>query len=99
MTISPQIPAARQIAEFATGLRLDDVPQRVRERARLHILDALGLAFASTVQDYARTTIAGTSALAGSGDCRVIGDAARLPLRDAALVNAVLIHGLDFDET
>jgi 2-methylcitrate dehydratase PrpD len=94
-----QIPAARQIAEFAAGLRIEDVPDQVRERARLHILDALGLAFASTVQDYARTTIAGMSALAGAGDCRVIGGSARLPVRDAALVNAVLIHGLDFDDT
>ncbi len=99
MTNPPETPAARQIAEFAAGLRIEDVPDTVRERARLHILDALGLAFASTVQDYASTTLAGMSALAGSGDCRVIGATPRLPVRDAALVNAVLIHGLDFDDT
>ena len=29
----------------------------------------------------------------------VIGFPARLPLRDAVLVNAVLVHGLDYDDT
>ena len=38
-------------------------------------------------------------ALAGEGACSVIGEGRGLPLRDAAMVNAVLIHGLDFDDT
>ena len=42
------------------------------------------------------TAIAG---LAGAGDTAVIGMPARLPLRDAALINGILVHGLDFDDT
>ena len=90
---------SRLIAGFAAGLILADVPAPVIDRAKLHILDALGLGIASTVQDYAQSTLRGTLALTGEGACSVIGESRRLPLRDAALVNAVLIHGLDFDDT
>lgn len=99
----PETPAARQIARFAAGFRLDDVPQAVRTRAKLHILDALGLGLASTAQDYAKPTIDGVAAMSasdgGGGNCSVIGRSERLGVRDAALVNGVLIHGLDFDDT
>jgi 2-methylcitrate dehydratase PrpD len=99
----PQTPAARQIARFAVGFRLEDVPEAVRHRAKLHILDALGLGLASTAQDYGKRTLEGVVAMSaldgGAGDCSVIGRPERLGLRDAALVNGVLIHGLDFDDT
>lgn len=90
---------SRAIAKMAVSLRLTDVPAPVIERAKLHILDALGLGIASTVQDYAKSTHAGAMALAGEGPSSVIGEPHGLPLRDAAMVNAVLIHGLDFDDT
>lgn len=95
----PDIAPAHEIARFAADLRLDDVPEAVRSRAKLHILDGLGLGFASTVQDYGRTAVAGIAAMGTAGSCSVIGNSGRLDTRDAALVNAVLIHGLDFDDT
>ncbi|MBW8754172.1 MAG: MmgE/PrpD family protein [Sphingomonadales bacterium] len=99
----PESPAARQIARFAAGFRLGDVPEAVRARAKLHILDALGLGLASNAQAYAAPTVAGVLAMSandgGGGTCSVIGRAERLGVRDAALVNGVLIHGLDFDDT
>ena len=51
----PDLAAAQEISAFAARLRLGDVPRPVLERAKLHILDALGLAFASTVQEFGRT--------------------------------------------
>jgi 2-methylcitrate dehydratase PrpD len=99
----PETPAARQIARFAAGFRLADVPEAVRYRAKLHILDALGLGLASNAQDYGKRTLEGVVAMnaydGGAGDCSVIGRPERLGVRDAALVNGVLIHGLDFDDT
>lgn len=91
--------SAAAIAAFATGLSLGDVPAAVRERARLHILDALGLGLASNAYDYGRSAVAGVAAMGGSGSCSVLGRSERLEMRDAALVNGILIHGLDFDDT
>src|SRR5438067_11220903 len=92
-------PPSRSLAGLAVALRWSDVPQAVRELAKLHILDAIGLGFASHAQDYARSAIAGIEAMAGSGPCSVLGHAGRFDARDAALLNGVLVHGLDFDDT
>ncbi len=40
--------AAERLAAFAVALRHDDVPAAVRERAVLHVLDAVGCAYAAS---------------------------------------------------
>lgn len=99
MSETARISTARAIAGMAVSLNLSRVPAPVIERAKLHILDALGLGLASSVQDYGMSALEGVAAMGEGGSCSVIGRAERLALRDAALVNAILIHGLDFDDT
>ena len=74
------------------------IPQEVRNSAKLLMLDAIGNAYAATRFEFAHK---GLTALQGlsSGDARVIGMPARLALRDAILMNGMLVHGLDFDDT
>src|ERR1700710_1529416 len=90
---------ARTLAEFAAGLKFEDIPAPVLHRAKLLILDALGCGLASNAYDFADVAVAGATALGGEGPCSVIARNARLPVRDAALANGMLIHGLDFDDT
>lgn len=93
-------PVAERLAAFARGLRYEDIPETVRTRAKQLILDALGVALASTTYDFAKRTWDGVVALAeGPGACSIIGMAEGLPLRDAVLMNGVLLHGLDFDDS
>ena len=87
------------LADFAAGLTYEAIPERVRERAKHLILDAVGIAFASTGWEFAHKTLTAMQGLAGAGEVSVIGFPARLPLRDAVLVNGVLVHGLDYDDT
>ena len=90
---------ARRIADFAAGLTYDAIPGTVRERARIQILDGIGVGLASNAYPFAERALAGIVALGGAGDCGVLGRTERLPYRDAALANGILIHGLDFDDT
>lgn len=90
---------AERIAGFAAGLTYEDIPEAVRERARIQILDGLGVGLASNAFPFAEKALAGIAALGGPGDCTVLGRTLRLKLRDAALANGLLIHGLDFDDT
>ena len=91
---------SRGLARFAHALRGGDIPAATRARAADLILDSLGIALASTTYPFAARVRAGVGALAdGDGTSSVIGETTRLPLRDAALMNGVLIHGLDFDDT
>jgi 2-methylcitrate dehydratase PrpD len=92
-------PISRQLAEFAAGFGYDAIPEAVRTRAKHLMLDALGIALASTQFDFAHRAFSALADLAGGGDAVVLGFSTRLPLRDAVLMNGVLVHGLDYDDT
>ncbi|KQS66549.1 MmgE/PrpD family protein [Modestobacter sp. Leaf380] len=96
MSSSPSL--ARQVADVVTGLDLDDVPDAVQQRARHLVLDAVGLAFAATAHPFPDVAAQALGTL-GSGDHPVLGTKTRLAPRDAAVLNGVLVHGLDFDDT
>lgn len=88
------------LAGFVADLAFAQVPADTIERAKLLLLDATGIAFASTRQDYGRVACAAGKALSGaSGERTVIGTGLKLAPRDAALVNGILVHGLDYDDT
>jgi 2-methylcitrate dehydratase PrpD len=90
---------SQRLAGFAHGFDPGAVPPEVLDAARRCILDALGIAFASTRFDFAQRSAAGIGALAGRGEHVLIGLRERWSLRDAALLNGILIHGLDYDDT
>jgi 2-methylcitrate dehydratase PrpD len=106
MTLSPEktTPAtttaalAGRVGDFAARAALSDVPAEVVERARHLILDAVGLAFASTAYGFPAVALEALSAF-GGGTHPVLGMPDRLSPRDAAVLNGVLIHGMDFDDT
>lgn len=99
---STSIDSGRTIAEtlsdFAAGLDYEAVPAAARVAAKLHLLDAVGVAYASASFEFARRTLDSLSGF-GPGDFEVIGMSGKLALRDAVLMNGILIHGLDFDDT
>jgi len=94
-----QRPPTQDLAEFAANLRFEDIPAPVLERAKLLILDSLGVGLASNAYPFADRVVAGVVSHGEAGTCRLIGRRERLPVRDAVLANGVLMHGLDFDDT
>jgi 2-methylcitrate dehydratase PrpD len=92
-------PISRELAEFAAGFHYDAIPARVRERAKHLMLDAVGTGLAATHFDFAYRAHAATTELGGQGDIPVLGFGTKLPLRDAVMLNALLMHGLDYDDT
>ncbi len=89
-----------RLARFAGELRPEDIPAQVLERAKYLILDAVGIAWASTQFDFAHRALSALTELsANQGDTPVFGLAQRLQARDAMLLNGLLVHGLDFDDT
>ena len=95
--------AARTISQrlgaYAQDFSLAAVPAHVVEYAKLCVADSIAIAFASHHYEFAPKSIRAISNLAGGGECPVIGTPLSLPARDAALLNGLLIHGLDFDDT
>lgn len=98
------IPAAEwgtiseRLARFAASLSPSDLPEPVRERARLLILDAVGIAWASATESWADAPKRVISGLE-PGSSPVVGSAVRASPTAAALLDGLLVHGLDFDDT
>lgn len=98
-------PAARtesvseRVAQFAAALTWEDIPGDVRERSKYLILDAVGIALAAGTFGFAKTFLDGLKAIGEPGRSSIIGMADKLALRDAAIMNGALAHGLDFDDT
>ena len=96
---APPANIAATLAGFAARLTYDAIPEPVRERAKHLILDATGIALASSRHEFARRALAGMQALRDQGEVPVIGCDERLTARDAATLNGILCHGLDYDDT
>ncbi|MBX3025758.1 MmgE/PrpD family protein [bacterium] len=81
-------------------MRFTDLPALVVAQVKRHLLDLLGVALAAAADPFAAPAREAVAELAGGdGDGTVIGSARRLPPPWAALLNGVLAHGLDYDDT
>lgn len=90
---------SQRIAEFALTLDLATIPWEVKKLAKEHLLDALGIAIASTGFDFGRVALKGVQALGEGGTAMAIGTGVPLSAASAALLNGLLAHGLDYDDT
>ncbi len=99
MTSSVKPTVSQQLSVFIEQFQADSIPPAVRERAKLLILDAIGIAYASTHYPFAQHILSGIRSVSGTGDCGLIGLPDKLPLRDAVLMNGALVDGLDYDDT
>jgi 2-methylcitrate dehydratase PrpD len=88
------------LAARAAGLRFEDLPLDLIERARQCFLDWLGVALAGSSDEAVLLLRDELLDLSGhpSAGASVIGHRHRLPVADSALVNGTAGHVLDFDD-
>jgi 2-methylcitrate dehydratase len=94
-TMANQTTQIQQLAQFALETCLDDLPPRIQQRLKLHILDSLGCAIGALDQEPIRAVRAQIDQLGGSGTCTLIGGGQDAPDR-ATLCNGSLVRYLDF---
>lgn len=92
--------ASQKLAQFAAGLTAESIPADVRTAAGLHVLDTFGCglaAFALGEAEFIQRTVEQSHA---PGACTAIGfPAGTLAAEEAAMVNGVRYHALDYDDT
>ena len=88
------------LAERSSSLCYEDLPSEVIEIARQCLLDWFGVTLGGSSQDAPRALleVLGAGPEAERGIATVVGHRARLPPLQAALVNGVSSHVLDFDD-
>lgn len=95
-------PLAETLAAFAANLDRKGSPDRdaLLAKAKLHILDGIGVAMASTTMEdaYAQKLIQVVRGFGSAPTCTIIGfpDRAAPPL--ASFMNGSLIHGCEYDD-
>ncbi len=89
--------AARELAQFAVGLRLQDVPEDVLRRARTCIADTVGCAVFGARLPWSRQ-VATVARAYGGGPCEIFGSAGPpVSAPFAALANGVAVHAFEQD--
>jgi 2-methylcitrate dehydratase PrpD len=89
-------PLAERLAEWVLSLSYSDIPAEVVQAVRAHTLDALGVAIAASASPEAARR---PGAFRAGTDSTVIGHPERRSAADAALLNGMLIHSLEYDDT
>jgi 2-methylcitrate dehydratase PrpD len=86
----------RRLASFTAAFDWRSAPASVVENAKIAILDCLGVSILATSQDIGRAIGRFAAENGAPGPCTVWGTARTTNDRDAAFLNGVLAHGLDF---
>lgn len=88
------------LASYASGVRYEDLPDEVIDKAKQLVLDLLGIAIrAHADEDSSRSVLQAVSRIAGPGSSSVVGHKQTYSAAHAALVNGTYAHSLDFDDT
>src|SRR4030065_111940 len=87
------------LAEFALAQRFKSLPPSVLEKTKLLVLDGVGLALAAAREDFALKTIKALRAVGQGTDPTVLGMQEKFPGTSSPLLNGMLIHAFDFDDT
>ncbi len=91
---------SEEISKFAVNLRYEDIPQKVIDKTKLHLLDSLGVAIASSYDPIVKGNIVKTvEGLNANKESTVINSKFLTSSDYAALANASMIHGQDYDDT
>lgn len=89
----------RELAELVCAVDAEDLPPATTQRARLHVLDTIGVALAGRASEPGRIISRVVASFGGSGPARLIGGGPGLSLPMAAWANGAFAHVLDFDDT
>jgi 2-methylcitrate dehydratase PrpD len=87
------------LAEFATAVEFESLPDAVRANLKLQLLDTLGVGLAAHALGIGTAPQDAMLELVGSGQATAIGAREPLAVTGAALVNGTLFHALDYDDT
>jgi 2-methylcitrate dehydratase PrpD len=91
-------PYTRGIAEFVSGLKFDAIPEEVRHRLKLLMLDALGCALYGADLEWCRILQDSLSKVDSTRECAVWGTKKKLSAPHAALANGTAVQGFELDD-
>ncbi|TFH13840.1 MmgE/PrpD family protein, partial [Candidatus Bathyarchaeota archaeon] len=90
---------SRILAKYVVALNYSDLPDPVVEKAKLHLLDALGNILGAYDMPWSQMVITVVKQMKGDPQSTVMGVDGRYPMIMAALANGTMAHGIDADDS
>jgi len=89
---------SRTMAKFTLGLTYERIPQAAVHEAKRFLLDSVGCALAALDHEDMEQAHRYVRALGGAKQATVIGHGTKTDIADAALMNALLIRAMDYND-
>ncbi len=89
----------KALARYLVESRWADIPERVRHEASRAVLNWLGCAVGSCRHETVECALAAVQPFCGPPQAAVLGRGERVDILNAALLNGISSHVLDFDDT
>jgi 2-methylcitrate dehydratase PrpD len=86
------------VAKFVVSDALEMIGKKHCQRAVEHILDTIGVGLAGNVDPIATALLNYTDIVRETGSHTILGNSVSTTVLNAAFVNGVLCHALDYDE-
>ncbi|HTK02614.1 MAG TPA: MmgE/PrpD family protein [Bordetella sp.] len=100
MTTNSKIsPATRNVSELIAGALGTSMSERLIEKAKHHIVDTVAAMISGADLDVGKRALATAPLFAGQEQATVIGTGQRLPVFSAAMLNAMLAHADETDDS
>jgi 2-methylcitrate dehydratase PrpD len=87
-----------QLAKFVKNLEYNSLKEEIIEKAKLCLLDFIGVTLFGSNTDLAKTVLGTMKHIGGIEESTIIGDGSKLPCLNAAFVNGVTAHIHELDD-
>jgi aconitate decarboxylase len=91
-------PYTRGMAEFVSGLKYEAIPEEVKHRIKLLMLDSLGCALYGADLEWCRILQDSLTKVDSTRECAVWGTKKKLSAPHAALANGTAVQGFELDD-
>jgi 2-methylcitrate dehydratase len=89
---------SKQIAEFAVGLKYEDLPIDVINEVKRYMYDSIGCAYGGYHTKDVNIVRGIYKNMGGRGESTVLGFGDKLPAVNATLINSLMVRALDFND-
>lgn len=96
---SSQMPASENLIQFISGAGRARLSAEVVEKTKLHIIDTVAAMISGIRLDVGMRALSIVPALAGREEALIVGAGSMLSVHDAAMVNAMLAHADETDDS
>ncbi len=88
----------RRIAQYAVGLKYEDLPPEAVKEVKRYLLDSVGCAFGGGNTKDVRIYLDYYKSIGGTAEASIFGSSHKFPCSNAALLNSLMIRALDYND-